>query len=74
MITILLNEAPYGTERSYNALRLALSLVKNNENVQVFLTGDAVLCALRNQKTPEGYYNIERMIKGLLQRGVLVAT
>ncbi|MFQ5709232.1 MAG: DsrE/DsrF/TusD sulfur relay family protein [bacterium] len=74
MITIILNDAAYGTERSYNGLRLALSLAKNNENVQVFLMGDGVLCALKNQKTPDGYYNIERMMKGLLRRGLPVCT
>jgi uncharacterized protein involved in oxidation of intracellular sulfur len=37
--------------------------------LRVFLTGDGVLCARKGQKTPEGYYNIERMIKSLAQRG-----
>jgi len=69
MITIILNDAPYGTERSYNGLRIALSLSKKNENVSVFLMGDAVFCAAQNQQTPNGYYNIGRMIKGLLNKG-----
>lgn len=69
MITFILNDAPYGSERSYNGLRLTLSLAKGNEELSVFLLGDAVTCAVKNQQTPNGYYNIGRMIKGLLKRG-----
>lgn len=60
----ILNDAPYGTERSYNALRLAGSLVKREgEEVRVFLMGDAAACAKAGQETPNGYYNIERMLR-----------
>lgn len=61
----ILNDPPYGTERSYNALRLANALVKNGPSaeVTVFLMADAVLCGKKGQKTPDGYYNIERMLK-----------
>ncbi len=66
----IINDAPYGNERPYNALRLALNLVKKPEaQVRVFLIGDGVLCARKGQKTPDGYYNVERMIKSLAQRG-----
>lgn len=74
MITLILNDPPYGTERSYNGLRLALALAKNGEDVRVFLMADAIFCALENQKTPDGYYNIGRMVKGLLKRGAEVHT
>ena len=66
----IINDAPYGNERPYNALRLAYDLVKRDgAEVRVFLTGDGVLCARKGQKTPDGYYNIERMIKALASRG-----
>jgi uncharacterized protein involved in oxidation of intracellular sulfur len=66
----IVNDAPYGSERPYNALRLALDLVKRPEvQVRVFLIGDGVNCALAGQKTPEGYYNIERMLKSIARRG-----
>ncbi|OFX14715.1 MAG: hypothetical protein A2Z18_10020 [Armatimonadetes bacterium RBG_16_58_9] len=66
----LLNDGPYGSERSYNALRLAGSLVKQDGvEVNVFLIGDAVTCGQTGQVTPDGYYNIERMIKVVLARG-----
>lgn len=70
-ILILINDAPYGTEKAYNALRLAMALQKDQPTVQVnvFLMADAVSCALPNQNTPQGYYNIERMLKSVLGRG-----
>lgn len=64
------NDGPYGNERAYNALRLALNLVKRpGVAVRVFLTGDGVQCARSGQKTPEGYYNVERMVRSLARRG-----
>ena len=68
---IVLNDPPYGTERSYNGLRLAMALAKLPEtDVRVFLMGDAVSCARAGQKTPNGYYNLERMIEWLVARNV----
>ena len=69
-LLFVINNAPYGDERPFNALRLALNLVKRpGVTVRVFLTGDGVVCARRGQKTPEGYYNFERMVKALARRG-----
>jgi uncharacterized protein involved in oxidation of intracellular sulfur len=67
---VIINDAPYGDERPYNALRLAMNLAKREDvRVNVFLVADGVMCARKGQKTPEGYYNIERMIKFLATRG-----
>jgi uncharacterized protein involved in oxidation of intracellular sulfur len=65
---ILLNDPPYGTERSFNGLRMAQALAKNDAEaeVTVFLMADAVLCAKAGQKTPDGYYNLERMLRRVL--------
>lgn len=69
-VLFIVNDSPYGNERPFSALRLALNLVKSKEvNVYVFLSGDGVACARRGQTTPNGYYNIERMIKSLAARG-----
>lgn len=62
-ILFILNDGPYGSERPYNALRLALNVVKQpGVKVRIFLIGDAVMCARRCQTTPDGYYNVERML------------
>ncbi len=74
MITFILNDAPYGNERPYNGLRLALSLAKSGEAVRVYLMADAVGCAVKDQNTPNGYYNIGRMIQSLHRRGCAVHT
>jgi uncharacterized protein involved in oxidation of intracellular sulfur len=66
----ILNNSPYGDELPYNALRLALNLIKHPEaKVRVFMTGDGVGCAVGDQKTPNGYYNVERMLASLARRG-----
>ena len=61
----VLNDPPYGNERAYNGLRLAHAIAKKNPEAQitVFLMADAVAAAKRGQKTPDGYYNLERMLK-----------
>lgn len=64
----ILNDPPYGTERSYNALRLARALLKAGDaEVKVFLVGDAAACAKAGQKVPQGFYNIGDML-GMVQR------
>ena len=65
---LVLNDPPYGTERVYNALRLAHALLKKEPRpeVTVFLMADAVIAAKAGQKTPDGYYNTERMLKRVL--------
>lgn len=69
-LLFIINNGPYGDERPYNALRLALSLAKREDaSVKVFLSGDGVVCAHKGQNTPEGYYNIERMVKSLTIKG-----
>ncbi|MGE0089026.1 MAG: DsrE/DsrF/TusD sulfur relay family protein [Bacteroidales bacterium] len=67
---IIINDAPYGTEKAFNGLRLANQILKDSETTEVvvFLMADAVTCALPNQKTPDGYYNIERMLKLFVQK------
>lgn len=65
---LILNDPPYGTERCYNGFRLANALAKADPDgkVAVFLMADAVRSAKAGQKTPDGYYNLERMLKRLL--------
>lgn len=66
----ILNDPPYGTERSYNALRLAGALSKREgEEVKLFLVGDAASCAKADQKVPQGYYNVEVMLRGAAKHG-----
>jgi len=71
----ILNDAPYGTERSYNALRLARELLKepgHGAEVKVFLIGDATAGAKAGQKVPQGYYSIEALLQGISARGARV--
>jgi len=71
-ILIIVNDAPYGSEKAYNAFRLAMNMIKYHSEkieIKIFLLADAVFCALPNQVTADGYYNIERMLKYIVKRG-----
>ena len=74
-VLIIIHDPPYGSERSYQALRLADGLLQIEEDLEltVYLTADAVLCAKKGQQTPDGYYNVERMLKPVLRRGTVMA-
>jgi uncharacterized protein involved in oxidation of intracellular sulfur len=74
ILTIIVNDAPYGIEKPWNALRLASTSITDEigMTVRVFLMGDSVLSAKKGQKTPDGYYNMEKMLKSLTSRGVEV--
>jgi uncharacterized protein involved in oxidation of intracellular sulfur len=74
-VLIVINDAPYGSERPFNALRLADVLLKLETDLEltVFLFGDGVACAKRGQQTPQGYYSIERMLHPIVARGLLLA-
>jgi uncharacterized protein involved in oxidation of intracellular sulfur len=71
---MILNDPPYGTEGVYNGLRLATNLLAKNEEaeVSVFLLGDAASAAKAGQQTPNGYYNVERMLASALRKGATV--
>jgi uncharacterized protein involved in oxidation of intracellular sulfur len=72
---MIVKSPPYGDENVWNALRLALTLVSASTgmDVNIFLLGDAVSAAKKGQKTPEGYYNLERMLSDLLRQGAKVS-
>ena len=73
-VLFVLNDAPYGNERTYNALRHALAVAKvPDTELRVFLMADATACAVAGQVTPEGYYSIESLLKGLLAKKSQVA-
>ena len=67
---LIINDPPYGTERTYNALRLATTLLKREtENVRVFLLADASSGSKAGQVVPSGYYSVERMLKIIRAKG-----
>lgn len=72
-VLIVLNDAPYGTEKSYNGLRLAIALQARDNRVRVFLMADAVFCGVPGQETPSGYYNTGDMLARVIANGGRVA-
>ena len=66
---VILNDAPYGSERTYNGLRLAGSLARQQGELKLFLMGDAVVSAKNGQKVPPGYYNTQNMVGAVVRHG-----
>ncbi len=73
-VLIIINDAPYGTEKAYNALRIANQVNRDytDAEVVVFLMADGVNCAISKQNTPNGYYNIERMLNLAAKKGTRI--
>lgn len=70
---MILNDAPYGSERVYNGLRLAGSLARKGVAIRLFLMGDSALAAKSGQKVPPGYYNVQNMVSAVTRHGGEVA-
>lgn len=69
-VLIVVNGPAYGSDETFNALRLAIALSKRDGvEPRAFLMGDAVTCAVAGQKTPDGYYALDRMLKSFARRG-----
>lgn len=73
-ILLIVNGPAYGADETYNAVRLAGALGRRDDaEVTVFLMGDAVTCAIRGQRTPDGYYTLDRMLRSLARHGGAIA-
>ncbi len=71
-VTMILQDPPYGTEKVWNALRVAQALVAVESRVNLFLLGDAVGMAKQGQEVPKGYYNLGEMLQHLIAKGAEV--
>jgi uncharacterized protein involved in oxidation of intracellular sulfur len=70
---LILNDAPYGSERTYNGARLGGALARQEGNeVRVFLIGDAVSAAHAEQKVPAGFYNLEVMLGSVVSHSGVI--
>lgn len=73
-ILVIVNGPAYGADVTFNAIRLAVALSRRDDTeVTIFLMGDAVTCAIEGQKTPDGYYSLDRMLKGFARHGGQIA-
>lgn len=73
-VLLILNQPAYGVDETFNAIRLANALTRRDDTeVTVFLMGDAVTCAIAGQKTPDGYYTLDRMLKSFARHGGHIA-
>jgi uncharacterized protein involved in oxidation of intracellular sulfur len=73
MFTVILHDAPYTTERSWNGLRFAEKALDSGIPVRVFLFSDAVYVARKGHSPPEGSPNLEDLLVRLLSKGAAVS-
>jgi len=69
-LLILLNNMPYKNDKAYNALRAAGVAADRDTKVTVFLMGDSVYVARKNQSPAEGFPNLEEMVANLIEKNV----
>jgi uncharacterized protein involved in oxidation of intracellular sulfur len=75
MMTYLfvLDDSPYGSQRTCNALRLAGALAKSTTSeVAIFLLGDGVVSGLRRQSPADASYNVQEMLRLLAAQGISI--
>ncbi|GAA5186944.1 DsrE/DsrF/TusD sulfur relay family protein [Ferrimonas gelatinilytica] len=75
-ILMVAHDSPYGSEKLYNALRIALAMQEHAEEpiqLRLFLMSDATVAAIKGQQTPDLSYNIQQMLEILLAQGVPVS-
>ena|ERR1041385_3510163 len=66
----ILNDSPYGSQRTYTGLRLALNLMRSPANVvHVFLIGDGVTAAFEGFTPAHAYYSTQDMLRQVGARG-----
>lgn len=69
-VLMIINGSAYGLDSTYNAIRLAAAMAKRDGvTVTVFLMGDGVGAAMAGQKTPDGYYKLDRMLTVVTRNG-----
>lgn len=67
-ITITMSFPPYGGDETFSALMLASNLIMDTK-VNIFLMGEAVYTAKKNQKTPENYPNMGKLLQEIIKNG-----
>lgn len=68
----IFNDAPYGSQRAYNGLRLAANLAQQAP-IRVFLLGDGVTLALAGLVPVEADYNPQELLKQIAARDCPIA-
>ena len=73
---IIFNCPPYDgtdvTDVTWNGLRLAEQLLKLEIEIRIFLMNDSVDLAREASKPPDGYFDLQKMLKDLVGKGTTV--
>ena len=64
----IFNDSPYGSQRAYNGLRLAVALAPEAQ-LRVFLLGDGGTCAAAGLSPKDADYNPQAMLQTIAAAG-----
>ena len=67
----IFNDSPYGSQRAYNALRLAAALARKAE-ARVFLLGDGVTCGIAGFNPAHADYNPQELLRTISGAGATI--
>ena len=71
---LIFNDSPYGSQRTFNGLRLAGSLAKREpKELSIFLFGDGVVGGIARQNPADPSYNVQEVLRLLAAQGVKIA-
>jgi uncharacterized protein involved in oxidation of intracellular sulfur len=59
----ILNDSPYGSQRTFNTLRLVRSLAASHTELAIFLVGDGVVSGTRRNSPVDASYNVQEMLR-----------
>ncbi|OPY29135.1 MAG: DsrE/DsrF-like family protein [Methanocella sp. PtaU1.Bin125] len=70
-ITIIIGDAPYGTERAFSALRFVLAALLQELNVNIFLIENGVYTGM-NKQAPADYPSDSNLLIDAIGKGAVV--
>jgi len=73
MILFIFNDSPYGSQRTFNGLRVAAELSRSHARLAIFLLGDGVTAGVKRQSPSDVAYNAQEMLRLLAANEVPVS-
>ncbi len=72
-VTIVIQNAPYKSDnKAWHALRFAGAALVEDMTVRLHLLDNGVEVGQKNQQVPEGFVNLEELLKELMEYGIEV--
>ncbi|PWR73942.1 DsrE/DsrF/TusD sulfur relay family protein [Methanospirillum lacunae] len=70
-VTVIIGDAPYGSERSFSALRFVLTALLEEIKVNIFFLENGTYVGLKDQN-PVEFANIENLVREAIESGAKI--